>query len=150
MTLFTGRSGRAALIALVALSMQPADALSQTESAPFVVAVPDRYPAEEGAGFIVRRGDAGQQDLIVLNVALLDAASLASAVLLLKKLRASPVEAGRVQVTTVQGVAPYRQSVPRPVGEIERALSALLERPRARIGNIGQGRWLELAHDVLR
>lgn len=151
MTLLTGRIGRAALVACgLFLGSLPA-VHAQTKDDPFIVAVPEVYPASDGYGFIVRGSGADRKDVIIMNRALLDARTLVAAVALLQRLRAgSPVPAGATEITTVQGFASWRGREPREVAAIGRLLARLAAAPRVRIGNVGPGRWLELQPDILR
>ena len=156
MTLLTGRIGRAASALLVCLTVVLAtglaadDAEAQTRDDAIVIAVPDVYPGTEGVGFILRTADARRPDVIIMKRETLDAAALDAAVALLRKLRDRAVPAGATEVTTVQGFAPHRSGGARRSPQLERALQSLTSAPRVRIGNVGQGRWLELRTDVLQ
>ncbi|HEX7052282.1 MAG TPA: hypothetical protein VF188_18895 [Longimicrobiales bacterium] len=109
-----------------------------------IVAVPDSFPATSAHALVIRYAGPNQQDVILLNPAGATVEALAVALTTLRERRTSRSMPLHTEVTTIQDFAP-RGAAHRAYARLERVLNDLLAQRRSRIGNLGLGRWIELA-----
>ena len=139
---------RSALIAagLLAFAVAGARPVAAQEPHPMVrIAVPDSFPlrAAEPA-MLLRSGTDPFEPVILLNKAKLDEETIAAALTAVGVLLRQPIEPRQTQVIRL---ATFKHA--RPVNSPARTLAAgylrqLRTRPVTRIGNIGQGRWIQV------
>ncbi|HJU64866.1 MAG TPA: hypothetical protein VJ596_04280 [Gemmatimonadaceae bacterium] len=107
------------------------------------VAVPDSFPAPGARALVVRFADG--QDIILLNPEHASAEALAAALTLLGELRRATPRAPATQVVTIQGYVRHRAASVGALGRHRMIMELLHRQPIARIGNLGQGRWIALS-----
>ena len=138
-----------ALTLPLALAVGTGSSAQSTARRPVRVAIPNQFPSADARALVVRYASTEKGDLIVLKEADVSPEAFVSAVALLRHLRKSNPPAGRDEVVTVKGFAPIGRGDPRLTSRLTAVLARLRAQPLARIGNLGQGRWLDLPDAVL-
>jgi hypothetical protein len=110
------------------------------------VAIPDVFPEAAGQGpqenviaIILRSPD--HQDIVLLNRQHAAPTALASVISSLRRSRIATPNPGRGMMAVVRSGA--RPQAGRDNANFARVLQAVREQPSSRIGNVGDGRWLE-------
>ena len=137
----------APVAALLALSVAGAvPAAAQQPHHTVRIALPDSFPgrAQEPA-LVLRTGADPLDPVILLNKATLDEGAITAAMAAADLLLRRPISPGQTQV---MGIANLKRG--RPLSARAHAVAAdylrqLQSRPLTRIGNVGPGRWIEVA-----
>ncbi|MFN2565815.1 MAG: hypothetical protein ABR499_12530 [Gemmatimonadaceae bacterium] len=135
-------------LALAAAIGVPVATAQSAPRRPVRVAIPSKFPTPEARALVVRYAAPDEGDVIVLNDAGLTTESFHAALALLRHLRKSAPAPEQDVVATVKGFAPLRADS-RLLSRLAALLAQLRSRPLVRIGNLGQGRWLELSDAAL-
>lgn len=117
--------------------------------APVRAAVPDSFPVPGAKALVLRYAGAQKPDVIMLNSANATPEALAAAIAFLQTDRRATPAPEHDEVITVTGFAPARTTRATVLAKAAAKLAELHARPVARIGNLGPGRWLELADATL-
>jgi hypothetical protein len=136
-----------ALAAPLTLATGAASAQSSARR-PVRVAVPDQFPSADARALVVRFASPEKGDVIVLKAADLTPETFVAAVALLRHLRKSVATTDRDEVVTVKSFASLRQDA-RLTSLLTTVLARLRAQPPAPIGNLGQGRWIDLPDAAL-
>lgn len=112
-------------------------------------AIPKEFPKPDASALIVRYADPGKGDVIVLNPARLTSESFRAAVALLRQIRKTDPPADQDVVVTVNGFAPLARTDARFESRLNAILAQLRSQPVARVGNLGQGQWLEVSEAAI-
>jgi hypothetical protein len=147
---FAMRLARAsALVVPLTFAMGAASAQSPARR-PVRVAVPNEFPSADARALIVRFASAEKGDVIVLKETDVTPETFVAAVALLHHLRKSSAAPQYDEVITVQAFAPVgRGGDARLKARLAGVLAQLRAQPLARIGNLGQGRWIEVPEVAL-
>lgn len=117
---------------------------------PVVLAIVDDFPAADSRALIVRYpASAGARDMIILDRAFATSDGLASALILLRKLRSTQGAISRVQTAMIAGAVPEKPLSSGRRAYLETGLAKLAGQQPSRVGNLGRGQWIELPHDRL-
>lgn len=132
----------AGLVAL-AIAATALHIAAQAEGKPVRVVVLDSLPVGNARALVLQEGRGTQPITIFLTPASANSEMLGGALAIARKLRAKPLPANRTVLVPISGVV-RRGTISTTA---ERRLTAMLrrleERPTARIGNVGRGRWIE-------
>ena len=135
------RAARTLVVAgLLLAPHSPAALTAQAESrAPLFLAIPETFPDVDARVVIVREPG---RDIVLLKPGDTTPEALSVALDLLRRLdRPRPVQ-GRAQMIPITGFV-VRDGLPEARrGPLQEALAELRERPVARIGTLGPGRWM--------
>lgn len=144
-TLMSALRRLAIAAALVALAIA-ATALhigAQAEGRPVRVVVLDSLPVANARALVLQEGRGVQPITIFLTAASANPEMLGGALAIVRKLRARPLAANRTLLVPVTGVVRRGAISPRTERRLTSILRRLEDRPPARIGNVGRGRWIE-------
>lgn len=146
-------SSRAAVVGLLLVSAgllvvgTGADAQSGSTTL-ITIALPDEFPhsllPEDGAPAVIGALilDPGNTEIIVLNPEFLSPGNTARAVESLRRSRTNSAVGTRRAIGLIRGDESVESNRPLPV--FEAILKQLAERPKADIGNLGLGRYIEV------
>lgn len=134
-------------VILLAIAFAPISAAAQRPINDRVrVAIPDRFPLPDARAIVLRYSSIDNPDVIVLDPAHATSETLAAALTLLRHLyKERPPAPGRYVVGTLKGFAPLGRPDPAALRRLAGQLAALRAQRSSRIGNLGRGRWIELA-----
>lgn len=116
---------------------------------PVRVAIPNEFPSTDARALIVRFASPEKGDVIVLRETEVTAQTLVAAVALLHRLRKSGAVPDHDEVVSVKGFVPLGRGDARLASRLSVILERLRAQPVARIGNLGQGRWLDVPDAAL-
>jgi len=126
--------------------IRPASMAAQTvPSSPVRIAVPDSFPAPGAVAMVLRYNDLTDGDVILLERSALRPEVLGSAIVTLRATRRHSAVAGSVEAVMITGGVPMRRLPPGITARLRRTLTELQAQPVTQIGNLGRGRWIELA-----
>jgi hypothetical protein len=143
-TLFRA-TARALTLLVIAVTATPAAAQRSIDNR-VRIALPDRFPLADARALVVRYSSIDNPDVIILDPAHATSETLSAALTLLRHLdKERPPAPGRYVVATLKGFAPLGHPDPAALRRLAGQLAALRAQPSSRIGNLGRGRWIELA-----
>lgn len=146
-TLIARRLVIAVLCACSLSAVSTVSAQGAQRSRSVIIAVADSFPAARGYAVIMRDADAAATDVVILPSTGATPDALAGALIVLQKLRAQGAPAHK-QIVTLTGLHP-RSIPPRIAAWLANVMQRASQQPATRIGNIGRGKWIELADAVL-
>ncbi len=150
LTIAIGMIARTAGALAVALVIGiPTAGAQSSQSRPVRVAIPNQFPTSDARALVVRYASPDKGDVIILNAASLTPESFVAAVALLRHLRKAEPTPTQDIVATVKGFAPLGRGDTRLLQQLTAVLAQLRTQPLARIGNLGQGQWIELPDAAL-
>ena len=132
----------AALVAL-AIAATALHISAQAEGRPVRVVVLDSLPVANARALVLHEGRGVQPITIFLTPASANPEMLGGALALARKLRAKPLPANRTVLVPISGIVRRGTIAPGAERRLTNILRRLENRPRARIGNVGPGRWIE-------
>ena len=132
----------AALVAL-AIAATALHIAAQAEGKPVRVVVLDSLPVDNARALVLHEGRGTQPITIFLTPASANAEMLGGALAIARKLRARPLPANRTVLVPISGVVRRGTISPSAERRLTSILRRLEERPTARIGNVGRGRWID-------
>lgn len=112
-----------------------------------IIVVADSFPASRGYAVILRDVGPAVEDVVILPSRGAAPDALAGALVVLRKLRTQGVPS-HTQIVTLTGLRP-QVVPPRIAAWLNAVVQRVSQQPHTRIGNIGQGRWVELADITL-
>lgn len=135
-----------AALALALVVFSPARVAAQNERATAVqVAVPDSFPSREGRIVILRHASNAKRDVILLHRDHATPEALVSALATVRDLRRRWPRPPRDQVVTIATYTPHNLD-PQLLQIAAERLAELRSQRVSRIGNLGAGRWIEMAN----
>jgi hypothetical protein len=137
----------AAIVAsLAALGAASRRAEAQAQGRPVVwIAVPDSFPAADVPALVVRTGARPQTPTVLVNKRDLRPETIMAALAAAHVAIRGPIKPGETQVTGVSHFDRPRPMKPRTRELATRWVQQLQTQPVTRIGNLGTGRWIEVA-----
>lgn len=135
--------------AIAAFALLPCSAAAQAviRSAP-ILAVADSMPVEGAKAVVLFRSRPTGRNIVVLNAKSAAAMHVGASLALLDRLEREHRGDSFSAVIPISDAIPTRAKSASDLAAWDRHLATLRTRPVARLGDIGRGRWLELAPRV--
>ena len=140
--------GRRLAVATLIITVTAATALhvaAQRGGSPLRIAVVDSLPVRDARALVMREGAGAQPITIFLTPASANVEILGGALTIARRLRAKPLAAHRTELIPVSGVVQRGTLGATAEARLVGMLRRLESQPVAQIGNLGRGRWIEVA-----